>query len=71
MVACLRHKWMPQHGVSAFHLLDNGPHFVLAVLREFCASVEIRMLYDTPYHPQGNGVVERLVPTLKKASPAL
>ena len=71
VVACLRDIWMPRHGVPAVLLSDNGPQFVAAVLRDFCANVGIRKLYSTPYHSQGNSVVESYMRTLKKGLSAI
>ena len=71
VVACLLEVWMPRHGVPAVLLSDNGPQFVAAVLRDFCASIGVRKIYSTPYHPQGNSVVESYMRTLKKGLAAL
>ena len=66
VVAALRDVWMPKHGVPATLLSDNGRQFVASVVREFCENVGIRKIYSTPYHPQGNSVVESYMRTLKK-----
>ena len=71
VVACLVEVWMPRHGVPAILLSDNGPQFVAAVLKDFCASIGVRKMYSTPYHPQGNSVVESYMRTLKKGLAAL
>ena len=71
VVACLLEVWVPRHGVPAILLSDNGPQFVAAVLRDFCASVGVRKMYSNPYHPQGNSVVESYMRTLKKGLAAL
>ena len=71
VVACLLEVWMPRHGVPAILLSDNGPQFVAAVLKDFCASTGVRKMYSTPYHPQGNSVVESYMRTLKKGLAAL
>ena len=41
-------------------VLDNGGEF-----REFCNQQQITLYYTTPYHPQGNGITERMHRTLK------
>ena len=71
MVTCLLEVWVPRHGMPAALLSDNGQQFVAAVLRDFCASTGVRKLYSTPYHPQGNSVVESYMRTLKKGLAAL
>ena len=45
--------------------------FVAAVLRDFCASIGVRKIYSTPYHPQGNSAKESYMRTLKKGLAAL
>ena len=57
--------------VPAVLLSDNGPQVVAAVLIDFCANVGIRKTFSTPYHPQGNSVVESYMRTLKKGLSAL
>lgn len=57
VVVALRDVWMPQHGVPATLLSDNGRQFVASVVREFCENVGIRKTY-APYHPQEKFEVE-------------
>ena len=71
VVSCLRDVWMPKNGVPVVLLSDNGPQFTAAVLRDFCTSIGVRKIYSTPYHPQGNSVVESYMRTLKKSLSAL
>ena len=40
-------------------LTDNGGEFVAKVSRDACCSVGTDHVFTTPYHPQGNGAVER------------
>ena len=44
---------------------DNGPHFVNPMLRCLTRLLKIRHHFSTPYYPQSNGRVERVVGTLK------
>ena len=62
---------MPRHGVPAVLLSDNGRQFVAAMLRGFCSNIGICKIYSTPYHPQGNSIVESYMRTLKKGLAAL
>ena len=62
---------MPRHGVPAVLLSDNGPQFTASVVRTFCENVGARKIYSTPYHPQGNSIVESYMSSLKKSSAAL
>ena len=38
---------------------DQGAQFESKLLKEVCSLLEIRKTHTSPYHPQGNGVVER------------
>lgn len=57
---------MPQHGIPATLLSDNGRQFVDNVVCDLRKNVGIRKLYSTPYQFQGNPVVESYMRTLKK-----
>lgn len=66
VVTCLFKAGMPKHGVPAILLSNNGPQFVTAVLKTFCASIGLRKFYSATYHPQKSSVVENYMGTLKK-----
>ena len=44
---------------------DNGPHFVNGIIRCLTDTMRIRHRLSTPYYPQSNGKVERVIGTLK------
>ena len=44
---------------------DNGPHFVNPILRNLTKLLQVRHHFSSPYYPQSNGKVERVVGTLK------
>ena len=60
-----------RQGVPEVILTDQGPQFVGSLVPALCAGLGINNIKTTPYHPQGNGAVERLhqtlCPTLLKA----
>ncbi|GFN91632.1 Pol polyprotein [Plakobranchus ocellatus] len=44
---------------------DRGSQFMSELFAEFTKLAGIKHLFSTPYHPQTNGVVERLHATIK------
>jgi len=46
-------------------LTDCGTQFVGKLFQEICTLLEIKKLKTTPYHPSGNGVVERFHKSIK------
>ena len=59
-------------GIPLQLVSDQGTQFVGKVVKQLCKCLHIDKIRTTPYHPEGNGVVERLhgtlVPMLTKAS---
>lgn len=53
-----------RHGAPARLVTDQGRNFVSRLFREVCHLLGIRKLQTTAYHPQSNGMVERLHRTL-------
>ena len=51
-------RWVCVWGCPVFLLSDNGTQFSALEFKERCASLGIKKIFSTPYHPQGNGVVE-------------
>ena len=51
-------------GVPLRLLSDQGTQFVGKVITKLCDSLQIDMIQSAPYHPEGNGVVERMHGTL-------
>ena len=59
-------------GIPLQLVSDQGTQFVGKIVKQLCKCLNIEKITTTPYHPEGNGVVERLhgtlVPMLTKAS---
>ena len=55
-----------RHGYPKSVLTDNGAAFVSEAVRQVYENGGVKGKHSTPYNPQGNGVVERLVRTIKE-----
>ena len=51
-------------GAPARLLSDRGASFMSSIIEELCRILGIKQLWITPYHPQTNGLVERLHQTI-------
>ena len=52
------------HGFSKEIISNRGTTFVNEVIKELCEHTKIKHRLSAPYHPQTNGLVERLNRTL-------
>jgi cleavage and polyadenylation specificity factor subunit 1 len=59
--------WVARFGVPAVLTSDRGPQFTSAVWASLCELLQIKHVKTTAYHPQSNGVLERVHRTLKAA----
>jgi hypothetical protein len=53
-----------RHGVPKELISDNGLEFANQQMIDFCTKYGIKQLFASPYHPQTNGLVERINKTL-------
>jgi hypothetical protein len=68
IVDTLLHLWILRYGPPNRILSDNGPEFRnIDVQQKLCETFGIAKIYTTPLHPQGNGIVERMMRPLKTA----
>ena len=51
-------------GIPLQLVTDQGAQFVGSVVTQLCRNLHIEKIQTTPYHPEGNGVVERMHGTL-------
>ncbi|KAA8496244.1 Transposon Ty3-I Gag-Pol polyprotein [Porphyridium purpureum] len=56
--------WVFRFGAPERLLSDRGVTFLSEVIESICASMGIRRIYTSPYHPEGNGMVERFNRTI-------
>ncbi|KAL5497311.1 hypothetical protein EMCRGX_G013768 [Ephydatia muelleri] len=54
-----------RYGVPHYLHSDQGANFVSTVIQSLCSKLGIKRTQTTPYHPQGNGQVERFNRTLE------
>jgi hypothetical protein len=60
-------SWVSRFGVPARVTSDRGPQFAGAIWAAFCKQMGIKHVMTTAYHPQSNGMVERVHRQLKAA----
>lgn len=44
---------------------DNGPSFTSELFMSWCEKAGVKLVHSAPYHPQGNGIFERKIQTIK------
>ena len=58
--------WLSRFGVPAHIITDQGRQFVSGLWREVMSLLGITPVLTTAYHPQANGMIERVHRTLKE-----
>ena len=53
-------EWICRYGIPTCIHLDHGTCLTSRAFEEFCSRYAVKHAMSTPYHPQGNGSVERL-----------
>ncbi len=59
--------WVSRYGVPSQITSDRGVQFTSSVWREWCGQHAVKHVTTTAYHPQSNGMVERLHRQMKEA----
>jgi hypothetical protein len=52
--------WIGHYGAPVSILSDNGSNFTSELMADTMSILSVRQVFTSPYHPQSNGVVERL-----------
>ena len=60
-------QWLAVFGVPREILSDNGPAFRSDKWKEYLLGLGVKVLFSTPYHPQGNGRAEKTVGLITQA----
>ncbi len=58
-------QYIPEHGIPEELFSDQGRQYESEILQDICKRLNISKKRTTPYHPRGNGMVERFNRTLK------
>jgi transposase InsO family protein len=65
--AAFLHGWVARYGAPAFITTDRGAQFTSACWADMCSSLGAVHITTSAYHPQSNGIVERLHRQIKEA----
>jgi hypothetical protein len=57
--------WVARYGVPAILTSDRGTQFASAVWQVMCRRLGVQQTFTTAYHPQANGMIERVHRQLK------
>ena len=58
-------RWISIFGCPYELHSDNATYFTSSVMKELCCKFGITQTFSAPFHPNGNGLVERLIQTIK------
>ena len=54
-----------QHGIPQTVISDNGPQYDSSEMKQFSLTYGFKHVTSSPYYPQGNGLAEHMVKTVK------
>ena len=67
IVRALKDGWLGRFGVPSTIVCDQGRQFTSNLFKEFANNAGFQIHHTNAYHPQANGMIERLHRTLKAA----
>jgi hypothetical protein len=67
VIRALRDGWLGRFGVPTTVVCDQGRQFTSGAFKEFATNAGFQVHHTNAYHPQANGMIERLHRTLKAA----
>ena len=66
-ILALNTAWISRFGVPSTITTDQGSQFMSTAWSSYCREMGVEHIHTTAYHPQSNGMVERLHRRLKNA----
>ncbi len=66
MIAAIQNNLVMRFGCPRYLLTDNGSNFMSGKFKTFMKIFNIAHKRSLPYHPQTNGMIERMNQTLKR-----
>ena len=54
-----------RHGIPQTVISDNGPQYDSSEMKQFSSTYGFKHVTPSPYYPQGNGLAEHMVKTVK------
>ena len=67
VVNALETQWNYRYGVSNSILTDQSPNVDGKLVREMCEKYGITKKHSAAYHPQGDGLAERSIQSVKQS----
>jgi transposase InsO family protein len=60
-----RYGWVLKHGIPSVLVSDQGKNVDGDAIRQLCDELNIQKRHSSPYHPEGDGLAERMIQTVK------
>ena len=57
---------LAEYGLPATIITDYGSQYVRKAFKQMCNYSNIKLIYSSPYHHQGNSLAERMIGTCKQ-----